>query len=505
MDFTYLIQSFWEGLTNFSHASTLIGVTIGCFVGLLVGLLPAISNSMVVALLIPFIVGVDPMFALPMLTSMMSVNYTAGVMTTILVGIPGSSGNLATIADGFSMTRKGLGGRAIGVALMASATGGIASVVFSIALMPAVVPLVMAFRAPEMFAIILLAMCFMAAVSKGSTIKGLLSGCIGMLLGFVGYQQTTGATRWTFGSVQLYDGIGIVPIMLGLFALTILLEMRPGAKTIAPPDTSQAGNLGELWKGAKMLFSHMGLWFRSSVIGYIVGIIPGIGGETAQWVAYGQAQKTSKDPSSFGKGNIEGIIAPETSTHAGKAGDLLTTMAFGIPGSVGMAYMMVAFLVLGIQPGPKMITENANVVFAILDSVALANVIGALMCFFGATILIKVTRVPPLYLFVTIMPFTLIGAYNDSNVMTDIVIMLIITVLGVFLRKNKYPFAPCVLGFVLAAFFERYFWRALSLQGPLFFLTPISIFLILCTIFFLFNGFFIKLFKRLFTSMRRTA
>ena len=180
-------------------------------------------------------------------------------------------------------------------------------------------------------------------------------------------------------------------------------------------------------------------------------------------------------------------------------------MAFGIPGSVGMAYMLVAFMVVGLQPGPKLITEHANVCFAILHTLAIANVVGAAVCFFAATLLIKVTRVPPIYLFVTIMPLTLIGAYNEGASLSDIVIMLIITVLGIFMHKNRYPFATAVLGYVLAPFLELYFWRALSLGGPLFFLTPISIVLILCTIFMLGNNFFISSFKRLLKPRGRKA
>ena len=500
-----MTQSFFDGLFSIFHLNIMFGIGVGVFLGLIVGLLPAIGPSMIIVLSLPFIFGVDPLIALPMLTSMMAMNYTAGAATSIILGIPGSTAAVATVLDGFPMTKKGLGGRALGAAFAASALGGVGSVVFAILMMPVVHPIVLAFKSAEMFSLLLLAICFMATVSKGAITKGLLSGCVGILLGFVGFHKTTGADRWTFGSIYVYDGISIVSVMLGLFALTILLDMRLSGKSLAPIDTAQAGDLRELWEGVKEVFRHFGLWFRSTVIGYIVGVIPGIGAETAIWVAYGHAKMTSKDPSSFGTGNIEGVIAPESADNAKEGGALLTTMAFGVPGSVGMAYMMVAFMVVGLQPGPKLLTEHADVCFALLHSLAIANVLGAAVCFFGAPLLLKVTRVPPIYLFVTIMPLTLIGAYNENASLSDIVIMLIITVIGIFMHKNRYPFATAVLGYVLAPFLELYFWRALSLGGPLFFLTPISILLILCTIFMLGNNFFISSFKRLIEPRGRKA
>jgi putative tricarboxylic transport membrane protein len=505
MDLAHITNSFFNGLFSLFHLNVQLGIAVGVFLGLVVGLLPAIGASMIIVLILPFIFGADPIFALPMLASIMAVNYTAGSVTAVLMGIPGSTASVATVLDGFAMTKKGLGGRGVGAALAASALGGVGAVVFAILMMPVVIPIVLAFKSAEMFCIILLAMCFIATVSKGSTTKGLISGCIGMLLGFVGYHQTTGADRWTFGSIYVYDGISIVSVMLGLFALTILLDMRLSDKSIAPVDTAQAGDMRELWKGVKEVFNHLGLWFRCTVIGYIVGVIPGVGAETAIWVAYGHAKMASKDPSSFGTGNIEGVIAPESANNAKEAGAFLTTMAFGIPGSVGMSYMLVAFMVVGLQPGPRMITEHTNVCFAILQTIAIANVLGAAVCFFGATLLIKATRVPPIYLFVTIMPLTLIGAYNENALLSDIVIMFIITVLGLFMHKTRYPFAPAVLGYVLAPIFELYFWRASSLGGPLFFMTPISIVLILCTIFMLGNNFFMSSFKRLLGPRGRKA
>jgi putative tricarboxylic transport membrane protein len=505
MDFISMVKAFAEGFISLCQLNVATGILVGTIIGLIVGLLPGIGVSMTIVLILPFLFGVDPVMALPMLCAIQSVNYTGGSITAVLMGIPGSTASVATVLDGYPMTKKGEGGRGVGAAIMASTMGGVVAVLFAIFMMPLVFPVVMAFKSAEMFCIILLAMCFIAGVVRGSMTKGLISGCIGIIMGFVGFQLSTAAERWTFGNLYLYDGLGIASVMLGIFALSVLMDLRTSKKSIAPENVSQAGNLRELWKGAMDVIHHWRLWLISSIIGYIVGVIPGIGAETAIWVAYGQAQKMSKDPTSFGKGNVEGVIAPESANNAKEGGALLTTLAFGIPGSMGMAYMLVAFLVVGLQPGPKMITDHTALSFAMLQTVGIANILGGLICFFGGTFLLNVTRVPAIYLFVTLIPLITIGAYNESGLFSDVIVMLIVGILGICMRQFRYPFAPAVLGFVLAPFFEKYFWLAWNIQGPMLFFTPISIFLNLCTIFFLFYKPIMSLFNRLFKSPGRKA
>lgn len=451
----------------------------GIVVAVVVGILPGLGGPAVIILTLPFIIGRDPLMCLAFMTTLISANCTGGVITAILIGVPGESSNAAAILDGFPMTRKGLGARAIGAGLTASMMGGTVSVVFAFLMIPFVMPLLMQLRSPEIFAVILLGMTFLAVLTKGSAIKGLISAGLGIMFSCIGFQTKTGLERFTFGNPYLYDGLTIVVMLMGLLALPVLVELVTAGKPVDATNMSYIGTYKNLLEGALDVAKHWWLWLRSTVIGYIVGVIPGIGGETAVWVAYAHAKQTSKHPETFGTGNVEGVIAPQSATNARQAGDMLTTLALGIPGGSSMVLILAAFVLLGIQPGPKLLVDHTALAFAILIIIALANIIGAALCVFFLPLCIKITRISPVYLFCLILPLVYIGVYAYNGMFIDLIVMLGITTVGILFRKYKYSIPSLILGFIMGRMFEYYLWQAIDFRGPTFFMTPISLALLL--------------------------
>ena len=340
-------------------------------------------------------------------------------------------------------------------------------------MVPLVMPIIMAFGQPEMAILILLGISFLAALTGGSVIKGLTAGMLGLLLSFVGYHTITGVHRFSFGAAALYDGIELIPLALGLFGLSELFHLlMKGETAIAQRAIAK---LSGVMEGVKDVWRHRWLWFRSTIIGYVIGIIPGIGAEVANWVCYGQAKQTSKHPEKFGHGAVEGVIAPEAADNAKESGSLLTTMALGIPGSAIMALFLAAFLMVGVTPGPTMMIEHLPLALTLLLGVALANIVGGLICLFAAPQLARVASVHLDFLFPTILILALIGVYVATLSPLDFITVLAFGILGLVMKKYGYSRPALILGFVLGGLFENYSLLSIKIYGPLFFARPIPL------------------------------
>ncbi len=472
-----MVEAFFHGFLNVFHPAAFLLVVVGMFLGLFVGVVPAIGGVSGCALLLPFIYGKDPMLALPFLLALGSVSVIGGSITAVLMNIPGDTPNAATCIDGYPMTRKGEAGRAIGAALTSAGAGGVMGVFLSILSVPLVVPVVLHLHMAEMFFIALIGISFLSVLSEGGQVKGMISGGLGLLLSFVGFQPTTGTARYTLGSAFLFDGFGVIPVVMGLFAGAEIIELSVTGQVISKIKAA-ATPWRQMVQGAADVFQNRWLWFRCVIIGYIVGIIPGIGSVGAMFVAYGHAKQTSKNSALFGTGCVEGVIAPESSNNACHGGDLLTTIAFGIPGSTLMAILMSAYLLVGIKPGPGLLVERPELAFTMLWTVAISSVLAAGFCFMTAPYLIRVTTVHPYYLFATIAPLIFISVFAAATSVWNVVAVVAFTGLGVLMSKLGYSRPAFVLGFVLGGMIEDYFWLAVKLQGPYFFLRPISLLLI---------------------------
>jgi len=466
-----MVEALLQGTATVFHPTILIGIFIGTVFGIVIGIIPAIGAMVACSLFLPFVYRMPPDLALSFLVAITSVTVTGGSITSILLGIPGTVPNAATIIDGFPMAQKGEGGRAIGAAVASSMFGGIISVFFALGMIPVIRPIVLTFRAPEMSMVILMGLSFLAIIAAGSPIKGMISGLWGLLLALIGFQGLTGAYRFTFGSMFLSDGIDLIAVALGLFALAEMFDMIVSGKTtIAKRETKV--RMRHVLQGVKDVYVHKWLWLRSSLIGYIIGVIPGIGGDVAMFIAYGHAKHTSKNSDKFGAGCVEGVIGPESADNACVAGDLLTTMVFGIPGGPVMAILLGGFLLVGVIPGPVMVKENLPLVFTLLIGIAVANAIAGIICILVAPQLIRVASIHIDYLFVVVPVVVFVGAFVTESDVLNLIVAILFGLLGFLMKKFDYSRAAFVLGFVLGELFEFYLSRSLKIFGLTFFLSP---------------------------------
>jgi len=329
----------------------------------------------------------------------------------------------------------------------------------------------------EMFLIIVMALLFLSVLTQGSRIKGLFSAVVGLTLACIGFQESSAIQRLTFGNLYLYDGIEMSTVLMGVLAVPTLVELAAEGLPIAPLGAVAAGKLSELLKGMKELFTkHLWVWFRGTVIGYAVGIAPALGSATAVWIAYAQAKQGSKKPEEFGQGSPEAIVASEGARGVCNPGDLLTTLVFGIPGCSIMVVLLAAFLMMGVVPGPTLVLDHTALSFQMILTMALSVILGAAICFATAPLLVKITQVPPEYLFAVLMPLIILGAYVTREYSLDIVVVGLISILGLCIKRFGFSAPATILGFVMGRLFETYLVRSLDLRGPLFFLSsPIAI------------------------------
>lgn len=448
-------------------------------IGMFFGAVPGLGGKLGIALLIPFIFGMDMIPGAVFLLAMHSVVHTGGSVPSILFGVPGTGPDAATIVDGYPMAQKGQAGRALGASLGASGLGGVIGAIVLALLIPVLEPVVLAFGPAEFFLLAILGITFIALLSGDSLIKGVIVGFFGLMLAFVGMDPQLGVTRYTFGQLFLWDGIDVITAILALFAVPemIALGVKGGAISAVSKDAAKY-SIREVIDGVLDVFRHWWLALRTAVIGAVVGIIPGLGGDAASWICYGHAVQSSKTPERFGKGAVEGVIAPETANNSKEGGSLLPTLFFGVPGSSGMAILLGAFIILGIQPGPMLIQTNLDLVWTLIWALVIANVLAVVM-FLG------VARWLGLLAFVRgglLIPFVLIlamlGSYLSRGHWENLIIIVVFGVLGYGLKRFRWPRPPFVIGLVLGPIAEQSLHKALALWGPAFLLRPISLVLI---------------------------
>jgi TctA family transporter len=451
------------------------------------GAVPGLGGTLGLALLIPFVFGMEPFMGLAFLLAMHSVVHTGGSIPGILFGIPGTGPTVATIVDGYPMTKQGRGGEAMGAQLAASALGGIIGAGLLSLLIPVMRPIAMVFGSPEVFMLIVFGLTFIVVLSRESIAKGLVAALIGLLFGTIGLDPHTGVGRFTFDQLWLWDGLPINPIVLGVFAFAEIIELgaRGGTAKIAESTTELKMRWSQLWDGTVAVFRNWWLALRTAVIGTLIGVIPGLGGDAASWICYGHAAQTCKNNQNFGKGDIRGVIGVETANNSKEGGSLLPTLVFGIPGSSGMAILLGAFIILGIVPGPKMITEHLNLVWGMVWVMVIANIFGALtlypLCgYMGRLAFLRSSLIIP-----PIMVLAAIGAFLIRGFWQDVLLAVMFGFLGYGMKKWTYPRAPLLLGFIMGPLAEGYLHKSLGVYGLEFLIQPIVLVLLVMVISFL--------------------
>ncbi len=462
-----------EGLAS-TIAWPAIGYLIaGVFLGMFFGAVPGLSGLVGMAILLPFTFDLDTYSAFAFILGMYAITTTADTISSVLLGVPGTAGSQATILDGYPLAMKGEAARAFGAAYTVSAIGGVVGALALVVSIPVVRPFVMSFGSPEFFMLGVLGLTMVGALSGKSVLKGLAAGFLGLLVSMVGYAPQGGTPRYHFGTTYLLDGVPIIPTVLGLFGIPELLGLAMRKGSISRVTASQVK--GGMLQGIKDGFRYWWLVVRCSAIGVYIGMLPGLGASLVDWAAYGHAVQSAKDKSHFGKGDIRGVIAPESANNAMKGGGLIPTIAFGIPGTASMAILLGAFLIQGLTPGPDMLTRNLNVTFAMVWTLIIANVFAAVVLMLWTNQIAKVTFIRSQLMVPPIVLFIFMGSWMATNVMGDWYNLLVFGLLGLLMNLAGWPRPPLVLGFVLGTIMERSLDLSLQAFGIEWVFRPISV------------------------------
>jgi putative tricarboxylic transport membrane protein len=445
-----------SGLLQVFNWSTFSLMMIGIAIGFVVGILPGLGGPTAMALMLPFVFKMNAVEAFAFLLGMTAVTATTGDITSVLFGVPGEPTTASTIVDGHSMARNGEAGRALGAVLMSSLVGAIFAAVALAVAIPIIRPIVLSFGSPEFFMLAILGISFVASLSGEDQLNGIIAGGIGLLLATIGLDPISGIQRYTFGQLFLWDGIGLVPITIGFYAIPETIELAVLGTSIAK---QEVGKLGGVLEGVKDTFRHFWLVIRCSALGCFIAIIPGMGAATTQWLAYAHAVQSSPNKERFGKGDVRGVLGPGAANNSTLGGSLITTIAFGVPASVVMAILLGAFIIQGIVPGPDMLIPppkgKLDLTFSFVWVIILSNIITVAICFLFLKPLAKVTQVRGGIIIPLILVLIYLGAYAEKNAFPDMVVVLLFGGLGWIMEKMEWPRPPVLLGLVLGPLAEN--------------------------------------------------
>ena len=451
-----MIHALWSGFLQCFNLSTFNLMMVGIAIGFVVGILPGLGGPTAMALMLPFVFKMSAVEAFAFLLGMTAVTATTGDITSVLFGVPGEPTTASTIVDGHAMARNGETGRALGAVLMSSLVGAIFAGVALGAAVPIIRPLVLSFGSPEFFMLSLLGISFVAALSGEDVLKGLVAGGIGLMLATIGLDPISGIQRYTFGQLFLWDGIGLVPITIGFYAIPETIELAVLGTSISGKEVGQFGGVME---GVKDTFRHFWLVMRCSALGTITAIIPGMGAATTQWLAYAHAVQSSPNKERFGKGDVRGVLGPGAANNSTLGGSLITTIAFGVPASVIMAILLGAFIIQGIVPGPDMLLPppkgHLDLTFSFVWVIIISNIITVGICFLFLKPLASVTQVRGGIIIPIILVLIYLGAFAEKNAFEDMVIVIFFGALVWIMEKLEWPRPPVLLGLVLGPLAEN--------------------------------------------------
>jgi TctA family transporter len=476
--------AFAAGLFQVLTPTTLGLMLVGIALGFVVGILPGLGGPTTLALMLPFIFTMEPVEAFAFLLGMAAVTATTGDITSILFGVPGEPTTASTIMDGHPMAKNGEAGRALGAALMSSLVGALFGAVALALAVPIVRPLVLAFGSPEYFMLAVLGLTFVAALAGDSLLRGLIAAGLGLMLATIGLDPISGTQRYTFDQLFLWDGIGLVPITIGFFAIPEIIDLAVRRTAIA---RESLGKLGGVMEGVKDTFRHGWLVIRCSAIGAYVGIIPGMGGSVTQWLAYAHAVQSSQGRERFGKGAVEGVLGPGAANNSTLGGHLIPTIAFGVPSGVTMAILLGAFIIQGLVPGPSMLTPESRgghlgLTFSFVWTIVIANIVTVAVCFLFLNQLAKVTQVRGSLLIPPVLLLIYLGAFAEKNAFQDLYLVLFFGILGWVMEKLHWPRPALILGLVLGPLAENRLFLSTDNYGAEWLMRPWVLALIALTV-----------------------
>jgi putative tricarboxylic transport membrane protein len=453
-------------LSAFAEVFTPVTVSLifgGVVLGIIFGAIPGMSATMAVALCLPISFGLSPVQGISLLLGLYIGGISGGLISAILINIPGTPSSIATCFDGSPMAKRGEAGRALGIGILYSFLGGLVSFLALIFLSPPIARFSLKFSPYEYFAVTVFSLTMIASLSEGSLIKGLLSGAAGLSLALFGVAPVDSYKRFTFGMYQLELGFGLLSVLIGFYAISEILETA-GNKSVKAEATVDFSLKG-FGITMKEFVQQIGNFLRSSLIGIGIGILPGIGGGTSNIIAYVTAKSQSKYPEKFGAGIIDGLIASETANNATIGGALIPLLTLGIPGDTVTAMLLGGLMIHGITPGPMLFATNGDLIYAIFVALMFANIIMLIVEFFGIRVFVRLLQIPKNILLPVIVCLCVVGAFASNNQVFDVYSMVVFGIIGFGLSKIKMPLPPIILGFILEPILETNLRRGLMLSG----------------------------------------
>lgn len=470
-----MTDAFTQALAHLFTFQSLSYLGLGTGIGLLFGAIPGLGGTTALALLIPLTFGMDPDSAIVLVGGIMGGVPFGGSLSAILLNTPGAAPNAATCFDGYPLARQGKAGMAIGAAAAASSLGGLLGVAVMLAVIPIAKAVVLLFGPPEFFMLAVLGLSAIAVSTGGKLLRGLISGGFGLMLAFVGFDDVGGGLRFTAGIEYLWDGVQLVPALIGLFAVAEMIQLSTVGGRVATGGGSEV--LGRVFDGVKAVFANATTLLRGSAIGAFIGAVPGVGGTVASFLSYSVARQLSNEPETYGHGNIQGVIASEAANNAKDGGSLIPTLAFGIPGSAEMAVFLGVLILHGLEPGPRLLLDNEHVIYGLIMALSLACVLASTIGLLLARYLVLITRTDVRYLAPVVISVALIGAYALQSSFGDVVAAMVFGVIGYFMVRFDYPRITLVIALVLGGIAERSYHQSLMMSDGshgIFFTRPVA-------------------------------
>jgi putative tricarboxylic transport membrane protein len=449
-----IIRAAWEGLLLVLSWPNILYPVAATFLAMIFALSPGLSGATLMALAISLTLSWDPLHILLIFGAFVGGATFMGSVTAILFNIPGTAPSAATMIDGYPLAQKGEAKTAIGSSAMASALGSSFGIVVLILIIPFMRQAVLLFGPPEFLMLTIWGLTTIVTITRGSIVKGIITMGLGFLLSFIGQDSRTAESRYTLDLLYLWDGLSIIPVLLGIFSIGEMIDLSVSGRHTISGKTRVEELTGSVWKGAMLVFRHFSLFIRSSIIGTVIGIIPGVGGTVASFVAYAHTVHTAKDKENFGRGDIRGVIAPEAAHDAKDGGSLVPTLAFGIPGNEGTALLLAALILHGIPPGKELLTGNLHLVFVLIWSLFLSNWLTSILGVAVVNPLARLTLLRTQLLTPLILVLAALGAFAYKERFEDLLIAFLFGIIGYYMKKYGWPRIPFVIALVLGNLFE---------------------------------------------------
>lgn len=483
-----IVDGMMSGLFQSVSLGVLPYLFVGSVFGLVIGVIPGLSGHFAMAMAVTFLYTMEPATGIAFMLGAHATVAQGGGLTAILFSTPGTGQNAATLLDGPPMRDKGQAGVAVGAAMASCFLGATFGAIVLALLIPVLRDVVLFFGPPEVFVLAFLALTFVAVLGKEDMTRSLIAALLGLLMAMIGVDNVTNAHRFTMGIARLEDGLSLVPVILGLFAVAEMIDLwvRGGSLARHTPDALSARDTQrQIFQGIGLAFKNWWLVLRCSAIGTGMGLIPGLGSAPAAFVAYGHAKQSSPDKETFGQGNVKGVIGPEAANDAVEGGALASTIAFGIPGSSSMAILLSGLFILGLQTGPQMLNSHVDIVFVMIFTIIIGNLIGTVVGMFLVNPLSRATSIRAEIMVPVLIAIIVTGAYAGDRSVFDIAVALIFGVIGYVMKLLNYSRAALLIGFVLGFAVEKNLYLALLLDGPFFMFQPVPLALMLITVVFL--------------------